>query len=733
MNFDTQRQHEVLSAQTDLSRAECFLNTFDDFIDLIEGVQAELITSDIANYNASTIFTSFSQLKDAVGVVRVFVAAALVMTSEVLSAVSDHLRGTLVVALHKQRACAMKIRASAPRKLLSLVEAGFSLPPELSRVQMQLEADFSVGAVRDAFTVERWWELATAHIDKLHSLQATLLLELERNALHRLSGGGISPSRTPSPAGHGKGAGAGKSGTLANFLAAQLPSPDRATTDDSGADDAAASEHSASTSSGAESRDWLTLWGEPLATEAMISTGTPAPPPRRSRNWPKLATERRLSGPDEAAAAAAAAALVEGKPSSSRRGSRDGSRHTSRQGSRQSSRRASPRVSRNNSMVLGATGVIDELAPSSGGKAGTPPPLTVNVGGGDSPFRGGQGGSASSRSAGVAWGWDGGERARAAGVPRAHSNPARLNGAPRLGRAASYGGAFTAGALSGSGLASSQKGEELLRAAASMLVLGPASARGGGMSAAEVRSSLLNTSPAALVQQLVMLLDEGWATQLGEENRLLDNAGSFLGDDSPERTRRDSGRSPLPSPTRSVHSNPSDPDSPVRWPTEGAAPSPPSASEPPAGVAVEDIAQSLQGSVTMELPAALEQRTQRELKEHRKQQQQHSSRLGRSHAATVNGRPQLLLPLPRPPSLTAEGVRAHADAAAAPSPATHAATEQQQPRSRRSRPRPAPPTAARGRCPPRRSAAAAARRRAARATCCRRRWSTPRWARWGTG
>ena len=132
MAFDSHRFEDVMAesghpglsqqdkpppSQQHVHRAEGFLNTFDDFIDLIDAVQAELVTPDIAHFNAATIFTYFSQLKDAVGVVRVFVAAALVMTPEALTAVSDHLRGTLVVALHKQRACAANTGARGLRSI----------------------------------------------------------------------------------------------------------------------------------------------------------------------------------------------------------------------------------------------------------------------------------------------------------------------------------------------------------------------------------------------------------------------------------------------------------------------------------------------------------------------------------------------------------------------------------------------------------------------------------------
>ena len=107
------------------ARAEAFMETFTGYDELIADVQAELLSRDLATSTATTILAAFSQLKDAVGVVRAFVAAALVMPPESLATLSGRMRGTLIVCVHRQRACTATIRASAPRKLLSLVGAGF--------------------------------------------------------------------------------------------------------------------------------------------------------------------------------------------------------------------------------------------------------------------------------------------------------------------------------------------------------------------------------------------------------------------------------------------------------------------------------------------------------------------------------------------------------------------------------------------------------------------------------
>ena len=149
-----------------ISHAGAFLATFTGFDQLVDDVQSEL-SEVLPSCSATTIFAAFAQLKDAVGVVRAFVAATLVMPDDALAAVAEQLRGTLVVCLHRQIACTATIRASAPRKLLSLVGAGIGLPPELAAVYAQLEVDFSVGALRESLSVESWWGVASTHLEKL--------------------------------------------------------------------------------------------------------------------------------------------------------------------------------------------------------------------------------------------------------------------------------------------------------------------------------------------------------------------------------------------------------------------------------------------------------------------------------------------------------------------------------------------------------------------------------------
>ena len=155
---------------------------------------------------------TFSQLKDAVGIMRAFVTVGLLLPEAATGeSAAELFRGALVMCFHRQQICMNSIRASAPRKLVSLVRAGFELPPLMSSVKKQIEADLSMASVREltrAHTmetghvcpacqeactctctrdrpcpghamrvqvrdmiqgVEQWWELCTAQHDKLKS------------------------------------------------------------------------------------------------------------------------------------------------------------------------------------------------------------------------------------------------------------------------------------------------------------------------------------------------------------------------------------------------------------------------------------------------------------------------------------------------------------------------------------------------------------------------------------
>ena len=154
---------------------------FFDFDNLLTLLQTNLSSGLICP--ATATFASFSQLKDAVGVMRAFVAVGLVLPEVAEGELSECFRGALVVCFHRQAACMNAIRASAPRKLIALVGGGFELPPIMLEVKQQLEDNFSLESVRARVVdTEEWWKISTAHIDTLQSLQEALLQALEQTA-----------------------------------------------------------------------------------------------------------------------------------------------------------------------------------------------------------------------------------------------------------------------------------------------------------------------------------------------------------------------------------------------------------------------------------------------------------------------------------------------------------------------------------------------------------------------
>ena len=82
------------------------MEAFTGYDELVSGAQTALLESAVGASTATTVLSAFSQLKDAVGVVRAFVAAALVMPPDALATLSGRMRGTLILCLHRQHASA---------------------------------------------------------------------------------------------------------------------------------------------------------------------------------------------------------------------------------------------------------------------------------------------------------------------------------------------------------------------------------------------------------------------------------------------------------------------------------------------------------------------------------------------------------------------------------------------------------------------------------------------------
>lgn len=96
-------------------------------------------------------------------------AGALALPTEALSAVPPHASSALVVNLQRQRALIERIQTRSPPRALELIGAAFELtPPELRDVHNELQRSLDVAALKSGgLRAARWFELMTAHIDKL--------------------------------------------------------------------------------------------------------------------------------------------------------------------------------------------------------------------------------------------------------------------------------------------------------------------------------------------------------------------------------------------------------------------------------------------------------------------------------------------------------------------------------------------------------------------------------------
>ena len=275
------------------------------------------------------------------------------------------------------------------------------LPNEMVMVQRALESDLSVSSVLSLLTVESWWLASTNHINKLHSLQQTLLHELERSAHRRMR----SAARRGAPLKLGFLFGGVDLLPTANTLETATPE---------GMSRLSSSSSLASMASG----DWAMMWGQ-LPEEELGATDS-------------------LDEPRSTAAAAAAARDREIDAALDR----------------------AKALPRNGSMG----GLSDVAAPSASEQ------------------------SHSQRRA---------PQTSPTASPRVLSRRMANSDAIRIPTPAQRASQMPA------------EGESLLRAAASLLVLGPsASAGAGSMPSDEVRERLLSAPPVQLVEHLVALLDE---------------------------------------------------------------------------------------------------------------------------------------------------------------------------------------------------------------------------------
>ena len=345
------------------------------------------------------------------------------------------------------------------------------LPNEIALVQRALESDLSVSAVLEHLTVDNWWALASNHIDKLHSLQQTLLVEYERSARRMQRSGGLSrgvsmhsggdfpmgPGRSPSGGRIGGGDRWG-SGILDlgvfqsghhNNSSNHRNSDGRSHSDGKMSPRAMSRVSSCSSleseASGDPANNWAMMWGQINEGDeiGLPSGGGGGAAAAAAPSSSSAAAEKKAMNGHSSADAPASAAAAMASDAASNGASSNGDGGGGGGGS------APPQ--RNNSHKLPTPKASPKASPR---------------------------------------------------IPRRERRPS-LKSEPDddLAQILAHGTTLNASQMP-------PERETLLRAAASLLVLGPASVSAGSMSNEAVREGLLTVSPSQLVEHLVALLDE---------------------------------------------------------------------------------------------------------------------------------------------------------------------------------------------------------------------------------
>ena len=204
-NRELQRSHEVPA---------------EELVQLRESVdQLDLDTSDGLALHFYSVFSRFNQIcgalvprcgtgkskpleefarfKEMTGVERAFLCGVLSLPDEEVSALPPRAFADFVLCCHAQRLHEKALRDLAGPSLVSTLSSAFEPPPELSLVRERLQKDFDLVWMREAISVQRWWDLMTSHIDKLQALQPTLTrLVFHRSARSPLLSLSTEPTAT---------------------------------------------------------------------------------------------------------------------------------------------------------------------------------------------------------------------------------------------------------------------------------------------------------------------------------------------------------------------------------------------------------------------------------------------------------------------------------------------------------------------------------------------------------
>lgn len=169
----------VAGRPTAEATADMFYTVFRHYTELIK----EVINQSVGTQDGSeesNVFVALTRLKEAMGIERAFLCAALTLPREALAHLPSRAFADLVIGLQEQRTYKAAIREAAPPMLLELIRAGFEYSFELRKLQAQLYDDFDVAALRDWLSPEQVWAMMTEHINKLGMVQELVLSEHEK-------------------------------------------------------------------------------------------------------------------------------------------------------------------------------------------------------------------------------------------------------------------------------------------------------------------------------------------------------------------------------------------------------------------------------------------------------------------------------------------------------------------------------------------------------------------------
>jgi len=130
---------------------------------------------------ATATFVQFSRLKECQALQRGFLSGALALPTSAVDSIPTRAFADLVVCVHQSKIHLQSLQGGAPTSFLEIIAPAFSLEEQLRKVQDTLESDFDLRAVRASISVERCWDLYSAHVDKMQRLEATLAAEVHRS------------------------------------------------------------------------------------------------------------------------------------------------------------------------------------------------------------------------------------------------------------------------------------------------------------------------------------------------------------------------------------------------------------------------------------------------------------------------------------------------------------------------------------------------------------------------